>query len=93
MEGVLLKCVDEEHSVKILNDMYSGKCGGHFMAKTTTHKVIKASFRWPTLFKDAHNLVMKCDACQCFTGKLKFSGNTLLRLVLAMGYRFHRRNC
>lgn len=81
MEGVLLKCVDEEHAMKILNDMHSGECGGHFMEKTTTHKVLRASFWWPTLFKDAYALVRRCDSYQHFTGNLNFLGNVPLRLV------------
>lgn len=41
MKGVLLKCVDEEHSITILNEMNGGVCGGHYMAKTIAHKVIR----------------------------------------------------
>ena len=37
MEGVLLKCVDKEHLVKILTKMHSGVCGGHYMPKTIAH--------------------------------------------------------
>ena len=81
MEGVLLKCVDEEHLVTILNEMHNGVCGGHFMDKTTVHKVIKASFRWTTLFKDAQELVKKCDASQRFSGKLKFFSSLPLRPI------------
>ena len=44
MEGVLLKCVDEIESKRILRDMHEGVCGGHYMAKTTTHKVLRAGF-------------------------------------------------
>ena len=54
MQGVILKCADETKSKKILRDMHEGVCGGHYMAKTTTHKVLISSFWWPTLFKDAH---------------------------------------
>jgi len=73
MEGILLKCVDKDHSVIILNEIHSGVCGGHYMAKTTTHKIIRAGFWWPTLFKDAYELVRKYDHYQRFNGKLKFS--------------------
>ena len=69
MEGVLLKYVNVEKYVKILNDMHSGVCGGHFMAKTTDHKMTRARFWWPTLFKDSHELVKKCDAFQRFRVK------------------------
>ena len=51
------------------------------MSKKTTHKVLRSGFWWPTLFKDAHEIVRKCDACQSFFGKLKFSGNVPLKLV------------
>ena len=81
MEGVLLKCVDETKSKRILKDMHEGVCGGHYMAKTTTHKVLRASFLWPTLFKDANEFVKICDNCQRFSGKLKFYGNLPLKPV------------
>lgn len=43
-EGVLLKCVDQEKSKEVLNEMHSRVCGGHYMAKTTTQKVMRARF-------------------------------------------------
>ena len=79
MEGILLKCVNETESKKILKDMHEGVCEGHYMAKTIAHKVLGAGFWWPTLFKDAQELVKTCDACQRFGGKLKFSRNFPLR--------------
>ena len=39
-EGILLKCIDQEKAKEILNEMHVGVCGGHYMAKTTTHKVM-----------------------------------------------------
>ena len=63
MEGVLLKCVDKEQSVRILTEMHSGVCGGHYMPKTIAHKVLRVGFWWPTPFNDAHDMVRKCDAC------------------------------
>lgn len=81
MEGVLLKCVDEIESKRILTDMHEGVCGGHYMAKTTTHKILRAGFWWPTLFKNAHEFVKTCDSCQRFRGNLKFFGNLPLRPV------------
>lgn len=43
-EGILLKCIDHKELEKILTEMHSGVCGGHYMAKTMTHKVMRASF-------------------------------------------------
>ena len=73
MQGVILKGIDEIESKKILRDMHEGVCGGHYMAKTIAPNVLRSGFWWPTLFKDTHEFVKKCDACQKFGGKLKFS--------------------
>ena len=51
MEGVLLKYVGEIESKKILRDMHEDVCGGHYMDKTTTHKVHRTSFWWPKFSK------------------------------------------
>ena len=29
----------------------------------SVHKILRAGYYWPTLFKDAHAHVRKCDAC------------------------------
>ena len=81
MEGVLLKCVDQIEPKRILNDMHKGVCGAHYMPKTTAHKVLRAGFWWPTLFRDAQEFVKVCDTCQRFSGKLKFSRNLPLRPI------------
>ena len=80
-EGILLKCVDQEQTKEVLSEMHVGVCGGHYMAKTTAPKVMRARFWWPSLFKDAQIMVRKCDSCQRFAGKLKFSSNTPLKIV------------
>ena len=81
MQGVLLKCIDEIESEKILKYMHEGVCGGHYMAKTTAHKILRFGFWWPIIFKDTLDFVNKCDTCQRFNGKLKFLRNLPLRPV------------
>ncbi|GLJ50228.1 hypothetical protein SUGI_1069200 [Cryptomeria japonica] len=61
--------------------MHDGVCGGHYFAKTTTGKIIQAGYYWPTLFKDAHAHVQKCDPCQKNSSKLKYEGALPLNLV------------
>lgn len=53
-EGVLLKYVDRDRSRALLEEIHNGVCGGHYMAKTKAHKILRSRFRWPTIFKDAH---------------------------------------
>ncbi|GJS95190.1 reverse transcriptase domain-containing protein [Tanacetum coccineum] len=39
--------------------------GGHHDANLTAKKVFDAGFFWPTIYKDAYELVKNCDSCQC----------------------------
>jgi len=80
-DGVLLRCVDEDEANNVLNDMHKGLCGGHYTAQTTSHKILRAGYWWPTVFSDAQKLVRKCDPCQRFSRKLRYEGAFPLRIV------------
>nr|GEV06345.1 reverse transcriptase domain-containing protein [Tanacetum cinerariifolium] len=41
-----------------------GPTGGHHGANFTAKKIFDAGFFWPTIYRDAHNLVKSCDSCQ-----------------------------
>ena len=38
-------------------EMHAEPAGGHFLGETTTHKVLRDGYYWPTLFEDAHIFV------------------------------------
>ncbi|GJR33876.1 putative ribonuclease H-like domain-containing protein [Tanacetum coccineum] len=42
----------------------AGPIEGHHNANLTARKVFDADFYWPTIYKDAHELVKNCDSCQ-----------------------------
>ncbi|GKD93136.1 reverse transcriptase domain-containing protein [Tanacetum coccineum] len=48
----------------ILEACHNGPTGGHHGANLTAKKVFDAGFFWPTIYKDAHELVKNCDSCQ-----------------------------
>ena len=48
----------------ILTSCHDSACGGHFSRQLICQKIIRAGYFWPTLFKDSHAHVKKCDACQ-----------------------------
>jgi hypothetical protein len=60
LNGVILRCVDELESKRLLVDSHSGFCGGHFAVKTTVHKILKAGYYWLTIFSDVHKMVRGC---------------------------------
>ncbi|GJV50095.1 reverse transcriptase domain-containing protein [Tanacetum coccineum] len=43
---------------------HSGPTGGHHSASITGRKVYKSGFVWLSIFKDAKDYLMRCDACQ-----------------------------
>nr|GFB27590.1 reverse transcriptase domain-containing protein [Tanacetum cinerariifolium] len=48
----------------ILKACHEGPTGGHHGANFTAKKVFDAGFFWPTIYRDAHYLVTRCDTCQ-----------------------------
>eukprot|EP00253_Pinus_taeda_P008408 PITA_08408 len=70
---VLLRCLEKQEAQRVLQELHDGPAGGHFGADTTAHKVILAGYYWPTLFRDAHEYVRKCQNCQTSSGRQKKS--------------------
>ena len=61
-----LKCVNEEEAKYILEEIHEGICRDHAGPRSLISKVIRTSYFWPTLQKDAKKFVKKCDKCQRF---------------------------
>ncbi|GKE41216.1 reverse transcriptase domain-containing protein, partial [Tanacetum coccineum] len=53
-----------QEALEILKACHEGPTGGHHSANITTRKVFDAMFFWPTIYKDAYELIKSCDACQ-----------------------------
>ena len=70
-DNVLLRCLRKDEALKFLSIQHEGPAGGHFGAKVTTHKILKVGYYWPTLFRDAHAHLRKCEECQKSAGREK----------------------
>nr|GEX87565.1 reverse transcriptase domain-containing protein [Tanacetum cinerariifolium] len=51
-------------ALDILEACHNGPTGGHHGVNLTAKKVFDSGFFWPTIYKDAHELVKNCDSCQ-----------------------------
>eukprot|EP00253_Pinus_taeda_P001465 PITA_01465 len=40
--GILLRCLDKEQSMEVMQQFHSSMCGGHHYWKTTAHKILRA---------------------------------------------------
>nr|GFA23541.1 protein NYNRIN-like [Tanacetum cinerariifolium] len=58
------RCVTGKEAIDILNACRSGLIGGHYGANYTAKKVFDSGFYWPSIYKDAFELVKHCDSCQ-----------------------------
>nr|GEV88414.1 reverse transcriptase domain-containing protein [Tanacetum cinerariifolium] len=53
-----------QEAVDILTACHSGPTGRQYGANYTAKKVFDLGFYWPTIYKDAFELVKNCDSCQ-----------------------------
>nr|GEV52737.1 reverse transcriptase domain-containing protein [Tanacetum cinerariifolium] len=63
-DQIIRRCVHGQEAYDILKACHEGPTGGHHGANFTAKKVFDAGFFWPTVYRDAHDLVKSCDSCQ-----------------------------
>ncbi|GJZ55703.1 reverse transcriptase domain-containing protein [Tanacetum coccineum] len=63
-DQMIRRCVHGKEALDILEACHNGPTGGHHGANLTAKKVFDACFFWPTIYKDAQELVKNCDSCQ-----------------------------
>jgi hypothetical protein len=59
-DGVLMHCLEKEELEQVLSELHVGEFSRHFSGDTTSQKVLRDGYYWPTLFKYAHALCRKC---------------------------------
>nr|GEY93339.1 putative reverse transcriptase domain-containing protein [Tanacetum cinerariifolium] len=64
LDGMIRRCVYGSETRKILDECHHGPTEGNYGPLITAKKVFDAGFYWPTIFKEAQNLVQNCVACQ-----------------------------
>nr|GEX48152.1 DNA-directed DNA polymerase [Tanacetum cinerariifolium] len=63
-DQIIRRCVHGQEAYDILKACHERPTGGHHGANFTAKKVFDAGFFWPTIYRDAHNLVKSCNSCQ-----------------------------
>nr|GEV26518.1 reverse transcriptase domain-containing protein [Tanacetum cinerariifolium] len=56
-DQIICRCVASQEAIDILKACHSGPTGGHYVANYTAKKVFDSGFYWPTIYKDAFELV------------------------------------
>ena len=60
----ILKCIVREDANYVLRKVHEGVCGNHIGARALAGKVLRQGYYWPTMLRDATELVRKCKVCQ-----------------------------
>nr|GEW04416.1 reverse transcriptase domain-containing protein [Tanacetum cinerariifolium] len=63
-DQVIRRCVHRQEAINILKVCHYGPTGGHRGPNYTAKKVSDLGFYWPTIYRDAQDLVKNCDVCQ-----------------------------
>ncbi|GJY59126.1 retrovirus-related pol polyprotein from transposon TNT 1-94 [Tanacetum coccineum] len=92
-DNIMRRCVAGSEILEILAHYHSGPIEGHHSASITRRKVYESRFFWPSIFKDARDYVMRCDACSAITipktaNEFSIKGN---HLTLVKGNQFDSR--
>nr|GEW60707.1 reverse transcriptase domain-containing protein [Tanacetum cinerariifolium] len=60
----IVKGMSSQQNKKFFKAFHEGPTGGHHGDNFTAKKVFDSGFFWPTIYRDAHNLVKSSDSCQ-----------------------------
>nr|GEY49525.1 reverse transcriptase domain-containing protein [Tanacetum cinerariifolium] len=61
---IIRRCVHGQEAFGILKSCHEGPSGGHNGVNLTAKKVFDAGFFWPSIYRDAHEMIKTCDICQ-----------------------------
>ena len=60
----ILKCIAGKDTEYVLRKVHEGICGNHIGARALAGKVLRQGYSWPTILRDATDLVRRCKICQ-----------------------------
>ena len=72
-----LRCASSKEADYMLREIHEGVCGNHVGGRSLAGKALKARYYWPTLQKDAYNILRACNKCQCFANVQTRLGETM----------------
>nr|GEU41393.1 reverse transcriptase domain-containing protein [Tanacetum cinerariifolium] len=58
---IICRCVHGQKAIDMLKACHEGPTGGHHGANLTVKKVFDAGFFWPSIYRDAHDMIKSCD--------------------------------
>ena len=60
----ILKCIAGKNTKYVLREVHESVCGNHIGARALAGKVLRQGYYWPTILRDATDLVRRCKIFQ-----------------------------
>ncbi|GKA57803.1 reverse transcriptase domain-containing protein [Tanacetum coccineum] len=57
-------CVGPTQAEYVVKEIHEGSCSIYSGLRSVVAKAIRSGYYWPTMHKDARNIIRKCDDCQ-----------------------------
>jgi hypothetical protein len=67
VSGIFQKCIEPEEGLELLREIHQGECRHHTSSRALVAKAFRHGFYWPTVLRDADQLVKHCNGCQRFS--------------------------
>jgi hypothetical protein len=81
IDGVLLKCLNEEQAKVAMGEVHEGMCGTHQSAHKMKWMLKQAGFYWSTMMDDCFKYFKGCEACQRF-GDIQAAPASTMHLIM-----------
>ncbi|GJR40950.1 reverse transcriptase domain-containing protein [Tanacetum coccineum] len=62
-----LRCVGPMQAKRIIKEVHEGSCRMHSGPRLVVSKITRLGYYWPSMHKDAKELIHKCEACQIYS--------------------------
>jgi hypothetical protein len=81
LDGLLLKCLDEERARVAMGEVHEGLCGAHQSAFKMKWTLRRAGLYWPMVMEDCIQYRKGCEACQRF-GDIQIAPTSMLNPII-----------
>nr|GFB19481.1 reverse transcriptase domain-containing protein [Tanacetum cinerariifolium] len=83
--AIIRHCVHRQEAFEILKAFHEGPTGGHHGANITAKKVFDADFFWPSIYRDAHDMIKSCDTAIISDRGTHFCNDQFTRVLIKYG--------
>ena len=84
VDGVLLKCLNQEEAKVLMGEVHEGICGAHQSAYKMKWIIRRTGYFWPTILEDCFEYYKGCQDCQRF-GNIQKSPASAMNPITSHG--------